>query len=132
MKNYRSHGQLFPTSVPIIDKDASLLDLASSGNLYFPVNSLETMECQARNMVTINSYADLLTAASVKTLESDNLDVPMLKRLLNSIVSCLKHSSSMAVILAVKLLQARREAAIERSEILTEAMKNKQFSPNLF
>ena len=132
MKNYQSHGQLFPTSVPIIDKDASLLDLASSGNVYFPVNSLETMERQARNMVTINSYADLFTAASVKTLESDNLDVPMLKRLLSSIVSCLKHSSSMAVILAVELLQARREAAIERSEILTEAMKNKQFSPNLF
>ena len=125
MKYYRSHGQLFPTSVPKIDKDASLLDLASSGNVNFPVKSLETMERQARNMVTINSYADLFTAASVKALESDNLDAPMLKRLLSSIVSCLKHSSSMAVILTVELLQARREAAIERSKILTAATKNK-------
>ena len=108
MKHYRSHGQLFPTSVPRIDKDASLLDLASSGNVNFPVKSLETMERQVRNMVTINSYADLFTAASVKALESDNLDAPMLKRLLSSIVSCLKHSSSMAVVLTVELLQARR------------------------
>ena len=52
MKYYRSHGQLFPTNVPKIDKDASLLDLASSGNVNFPVKSLETMERQARNMVT--------------------------------------------------------------------------------
>ena len=71
MEYYQSHGQLFPTSVPKIDKDASLLDLASSGNVNFLVKSLETMERQARNMVTINSYADLFTAASVKALESD-------------------------------------------------------------
>lgn len=125
VKHYRSHGQLFPDSVPKIDKDASLLDLISSGNANLPVKSLETMERQARNMVSINSYADLFTAASVQALESDNLDAPMLKRLLSSIVSCLKHSSSMAVILAVELLQARREAAIERSKILTEATKTK-------
>ena len=82
MKYYRSsHGQLFPASVPKIDKAASLLDLASCGNVNFPVKSLETMDRQARNMVTINSYADLFTAASVKTLESDSLDAPMLKRL---------------------------------------------------
>ena len=133
MKYYQSHGQLFPTSVPKIDKDASLLDLASSGNVNFPVKSLETMERQAKNMVTINSYADLFTAASVKkALESDNLDAPMLKRLLSSIVSCLKHSSSMAMILTVELLQVRREAAIERSKILTETTKNKLRSVPIF
>ena len=66
MKYCRSHGQLFPASVPRIDKDTPLLDLASSGNINFPVKSLETMERQARNMVTINSYADLFTGASVK------------------------------------------------------------------
>ena len=45
-KYYLSHGQLFPASVPKIDKDASLLDLASSRNVNFPVKSLETMELQ--------------------------------------------------------------------------------------
>ena len=90
------------------------------------------MERQARNMVTINSYADLFTTALVKALESDNLDAPMLKRLLSSIVSCLKHSSFMAVILTVELLQARTEAAIERSKILTEATKNKLRSFPIF
>ena len=132
MKYYQVRGQLFPTSVPKIDNDASLLDLASSGNINFPVKSLETMERQARNMVTINSYADLFTAASVKALESDIWDAPTLERLLSSIVSCLKHSSTMAVILAVELMQARREAAIEGSKILTEATKNKLRSVPIF
>ena len=125
MKHYRSHGQLFHDSVPKLDRDASLLDLTSSGNVSLPLKSLETMERQARNMVSINSYADLFTAASVKALESDNLDAPMLKRLLSSIVTCLKHSSSMSVVLAVELLQARREAAIDKSKILTETTKSK-------
>ena len=38
----------------------------------------------------------------------------------------------MAVILKVELLQARREAAIERSKILTEATKNKLRSVPIF
>ena len=38
----------------------------------------------------------------------------------------------MSVILTVELLQARREAAIERSKILTEAMKNKLRSVPIF
>ena len=125
MKHYRSHGQLFHDSVPKLDRDASLLDLTSSGNVSLPLKSLETIERQARNMVSINSYADLFTAASVETLQSDNLDAPMLKRLLSSIVTCLKHSSSMSVVLAVELLQARREAAIDKSKILTETKKSK-------
>ena len=87
--------------------------------------SLETMERQARNMVTINSYADLFAAASVKSLQSENLDAPVLKKMLTSLVNCLKHSSSMAVLLAVELLQARRESAIDKSKILTDSAKDK-------
>ena len=125
MKYYRTHGQLFPAVIPKLDKDASLLDLYSSGNTNIPIKSLETMERQARNMVTINSYADLFAAASVKSLESDDLDALLLKRMLNTLVNCIKHSTSMAVILAVELLQARREAAIEKSKILIDASKDK-------
>ena len=125
LKFYRTHSQLFPSCVPRLDKDASLLDLSSSGNVSLPVKSLETMERQARNMVTINSYADLFAAASVKSVQSENLDAPVLKKMLTSLVNCLKHSSSMAVLLAVELLQARRESAIDKSKILTDSAKDK-------
>ena len=60
MKYYRSHGQLFSTSVPKIDKDASLLDLASSGKVNFPVKSLETMEHQARNQTCYRLHTNVL------------------------------------------------------------------------
>lgn len=125
MKHYRSHGQLFPSNVPKLDKDASLLDLSSTGNASIPIKTLDTMERQVRNMVTINSYADIFAAASVKSLQSDDLDANLLKRMLSSLVNCLKHSSSMAVVLATELLQTRREAAIEKSKILTDTAKDK-------
>ncbi|MEW8547330.1 MAG: hypothetical protein AB2693_27800 [Candidatus Thiodiazotropha sp.] len=125
MKHYRLHGQLFPSNVPKLDKDASLLDLSSSGNASIPLKTLDTMERQVRNMITINSYADIFAAASVKSLQSDDLDANLLKRMLSSLVNCLKHSSSMAVVLATELLQSRREAAIEKSKILTDTAKDK-------
>ena len=67
-------------------------------------------------MVTMNSYADLFAAASVKSLQSETLDAHVLKEMLTSLVNCLKHSYSMAVLLAVELLQARRESAIDKSK----------------
>ena len=45
--------------------------------------------------------------------------------MLTSIVNCLKHSSSMAVLLAVELLQARGEPAIDKSKFLTDSAKDK-------
>ena len=45
--------------------------------------------------------------------------------MLTSIVNCFKHSSSMTVLLAVQLLQARRESAIDKSKILTDSAKDK-------
>ena len=85
-----------------------MLDLYSSGNTSIPIKSLETMERQARNMVTINSYADLFAAASVKSF-----DVLLLTRMLNTLVNYIKHSTSMAVILAVELLQARERLLLK-------------------
>ena len=124
LKFYRTHSHLFPSSVPRLDKDASLLDLSSSRNVSVPIKSLETMERQARNTVTINSYADLFAVASVKSLQSEYLDAPVLKKML-TLVNCLKHSSLMAVLLAVELLQAWRESAIDKSKILTDSAKDK-------
>ena len=45
--------------------------------------------------------------------------------MLTSIVNCFKHSSSMAVLLAVQLLHAWRESAIDKSKILTDSAKDK-------
>ena len=124
-KFYRTHSHFFPSSVTRLDKDASLLDLPSSENFSLPIKSLETMMRQAWNMVTINCYADLFAAAYVKFLQSENLDAPVLKKMLMSLVNCLKHSSSMAVLLAVEMRQARRESAIDKSKILTDSAKDK-------
>ena len=40
------------------------------------------MERQAWNMVTINSYADFFAATYIKSLQSENLDAPILKKML--------------------------------------------------
>ena len=45
--------------------------------------------------------------------------------MLTSLVNCLKHSSSMAVLLAVELLQTRGESAIDKSKVLTDSAKDK-------
>ena len=60
LKFYRTHSQLFPSCVPRLDKDASLLDLSSSGNVSLPVKSLETLERLARNI----PYGKKCTAAN--------------------------------------------------------------------
>ena len=125
LKFDRTQSQFFQSSVPRLDKDASLLDLSSSGNVSLPIKSLETMERQARNMVTINSYAYLFAAASVKSLQSENLDAPVLKKMLTSLFNCLKHSSSMAVLLAVELLRLGKNLLLIKSKIMTDSAKDK-------
>ena len=40
------------------------------------------MELQAWNMVAIHSYAEFFAAAYIKSLQSENLDAPILKKML--------------------------------------------------
>ena len=56
MKFYKLHNEQFPSSIPEVDKDASKLDLSTTGSINVSSKFLESMECQARNVISINSY----------------------------------------------------------------------------
>ena len=82
MKFYKLHNEQFPASVPKIDKDASKLDLSSSGSINITSKFLESMESQARHVISINSYADLFATSAFSAMKSDEMDTNILRRLI--------------------------------------------------
>ncbi|MBV2113342.1 MAG: hypothetical protein KUF82_20515 [Candidatus Thiodiazotropha sp. (ex Ctena orbiculata)] len=124
MKFYKLHNEQFPASIPKVDKDASKLDLSTSGSINITAKFLESMERQARNVISINSYADLFATAAFSSMQSDDMDTNMLRRLVEALVNCLKHSTNLSFLMAVELMLARRELAISGSKVLTEASKD--------
>ena len=118
------HNEQFPASVPKVDKDASKLDLSSTGSIRVTSKFLESMERQARHVISINSYADLFATSAFSAMQSDDMDTNMLCRLVEALVNCLKHSTNLSVLMAVELMLARRELAISGSKILTDASKD--------
>ena len=119
MKFYKLHNEQFPASVPKVDKDASKLDLSSMGSISVTSKFLESMEHQARHVISINSYADLFATSAFSAMQSDDMDTNMLCRLVEALVNCLKHSTNLSVLMAVELTLARRELAISGSKILS-------------
>lgn len=124
MKFYKLHNEQFPASIPKVDKDASKLDLSTTGSINVSSKFLESMERQARNVISINSYADLFATSAFSAMQSDDMDTNMLRRLVEALVNCLKHSTNLSVLMAVELMLARRELAISGSKILTESSKD--------
>lgn len=124
MKFYKLHNEQFPASIPKVDKDASKLDLSTTGSINVSSKFLESMERQARNVISINSYADLFATSAFSTMQSDDMDTNMLRRLVQALVNCLKHSTNLSFLMAVELMLARRELAISGSKILTESSKD--------
>ena len=126
MKFNKLHKEQFPSSIPKVDKDASKLDLSTTGSINVSSKFLESMERQARNVISINSYADLFATctSAFSTMQSDDMDTNMLRRLVQALVNCLKHSTNLSFLMAVELMLARRELAISGSKILTESSKD--------
>ena len=124
MKFYKLHNEQFPSSIPKVDKDASKLDLSTTGSVNVSSKFLESMERQARNVISINSYADLFATSAFSTMQSNDMDTNMLRRLVQALVNCLKHSTNLSFLMAVELMLARRELAISGSKILTESSKD--------
>ena len=91
MKFYKLHNEQFPASVPKVDKDASKLDLSSTGSISVTSKFLESMERLARHVIPINSYADLFATSAFSAMQSDDMDTNMLRRLVEALVICLKH-----------------------------------------
>ena len=82
------------------------------------------MERQARHVISINSNADLFATYAFSAMQSDDMDTNMLRRSVEALVNCLKHSTNLSVLMAVELMLARREIAISGSKILTDASKD--------
>ena len=115
MKYYNLHKTVFPTEAPPIDSDASVLDLSVPNQIGITSSIMEMLENRSRNIVSINSYADLFAAAAFNCLSSESMDTNILSKLLESLVNCIKHSTSLAVVMATELLVSRKEAAINSS-----------------
>ena len=120
-KFYRSQNQYFPTeNIPPLEVDASLLDLSSKGRWLIPVKSLDVWGKRPRNLVVINSYADLFSSAAYLCLQQQSMSVTALSRLLEAVAKSIKHATAMSTILATELFQARHDAALATSKLLLE------------
>ena len=131
MKFYKPHADNFPASIRKLDTDASKLELYMSGSLPVSNMFLKALECQAGNVISINSYADHFAAAAFSSLSSENMDANLLRRLVESLVNCVKHSTNLSVFMAMELLLTRRELAISNSKILSKPAKDSLRSVSL-
>ena len=124
MKYYNLHREFFPANIPKLDRDASKLDLSDKTNFNVSPKFLESLETQARNVVSINSYADLFATAAFSSLSSEQMDANVLLRLVESLVDCIKHSTNISFVMATELLMTRRELAMSNSKILSPSAKD--------
>ena len=126
MKHYKIHQDFFPAQVPKLDRNASRLDMSIASCISLPCKFLESLERQARNVISItcNSYADLFATAAFSSLSSEEMDAIVLRRLTESLVNCITHSTNVSVLMVMALFHARREVAISSSKILSESTED--------
>ena len=106
-KFYKSQNQYLPTvNIPQLEADASLLDLSNKGRASIPLKNLEAWERKARKLVSINSHADLSSAAFL-CLQQESMSVVALSRLLEAVAKSIKHATAMSTLLATEIFQAR-------------------------
>ena len=124
MKHYQVHSEKVPTSKETdLDKDASKLGLSLSGSCQIPIKNLDNYEKQLGELLQVLSHSDIFSLAAFKCLQQETLNPNMLSRLLESLAMSIKHSVSLASCLTIELQQARRDAAIHSSKILTDEAK---------
>ena len=70
-----SHIKLISTAnVSVIDLDSDRLDLSFSGSYPVKVSSLRDFEVLSRDMIRILSHAEIFSFATLKCLQSGNMD----------------------------------------------------------
>ena len=70
------------------------------------------MRKRARNLVAVDSHADLFASAAYQCLHQESMSVNALSRLLEAMSKSIKHATTLSTILAIELLYARRDSAI--------------------
>ena len=119
MRYYMSKSQYFPTeNNPHLDTDASQLDMSSRGKYSIPIKNMEIWEKRVRNLVAINSHADLFSSAAYLCLQKESMSINVLSRLMEVVAKSIKHATTMLTILVIELFQARHDTAITLSKLL--------------
>ena len=120
-KFYKNQSQYFPTdNIPLLESEASLLDLSNKGKFSIPMKNLEIWEKRARKLIAINSHVDLFSSAAYLCKQQQTMFVQALSRLLESVAKSIRHATAMSMILATEIFQARRDAVLATSKVLLE------------
>ena len=115
-KFYKSQSQYFPTdNIPLLELEASLLDLSNKGKCSIPMTNLEIWEKRAHKLIAINSHVDLFSSAAYLCMQQQTMSVQALSRLLEAVAKSIKHATAMSTILAMEIFQARRDAVLATS-----------------
>ena len=105
-KYYKSLNHYFSTeNLPLLEPDASLLDISTRGRCFVSVKNLEFWEKRACKLVGISSHTDLFSSAAYLCLQQESMSVPALSRLLEAVAKSIRHSVAMSTILATELFQ---------------------------
>ena len=92
--------------------------MSSRDKYSIPIKNMDIWEKIARNLVAINSHADLFSSAANQCLQQEFMSVSALSRLLKAVAKSTRHATVVSAILAIQLFQARRDAAIASSKVL--------------
>ena len=85
-KFYKSQGQYFPTdNIPLLESDASVLDLSNKGKCTILMRNLEIWKKRACKLVAINSHVDLFSSAAYLCMQQKTMSAPALSRLLEAV-----------------------------------------------
>ena len=97
----------------VIDLDTDRLDLSFSGSYPVKVSSLRDFEVQSRDMIRILSHAEIFSFATLKCLQSGNMDSRFFFMDPYIHVYDIMDSMSMVIVQTLGLQQMSCEAAIE-------------------
>ena len=91
------------------------MDLSNKGKCSIPMRNL-IWENIARKLVAINSHADLFSSAAYLCMQQQTMSIQALSRLSEAVAKSIRHATAMSTILAMEILQARRDAVLDSSK----------------
>ena len=90
------------------------------GNAPFQWGIWKIGKKRARKLVAINSHVDLFSSAAYLCMQQQTMSTQALSRLLEAVAKSIRHATAMSTILAMEILQARRDVVIDSSKVLLE------------
>ena len=106
--------------LPPLDTDASQFDISSRARYSFIFKNMEIWEKRARNLVAINSHADLFSLAVYQCLHQESMSVNALSRILEAVAKSIKACYSHVYYIGHRIISDRHNAAITSPKILMD------------